>query len=293
MPKAMNTNKIIDKNAFLLQDLYEDRMEINPMKAYNEMRMYHLPPYFRQEKRSGQTISERRLMFLKVRGKKKGCEHCGRVVDLIDTYCMRCLSTYTSLQMGLDMTLEPVPKYEEPLETWASPKAILLAAELGCTLCGKKYIPKWFWHDPDFGWDDGLCPDCIGKIELRSGYWSYLEGANHSSARYDKCVTCGENNSGYELWGMCSTCYVEWQDSYLDPEKILSLAAKYGPLSTLLIRTDLGYLSMLSSILPVKRTQPRVKSNRFQELGGPLPKRPVRTLADVGINVNEIILSRD
>ena len=124
-----------------------------------------------------------------------------------------------------------------------SPKHTLMAVELGCNVCGKVHEADSLWADPAIGWMNGLCPDCR---PIR-GTWYVSKYEPHG---YNECVRCATTAVPHALWGLCEGCYVEWQDSYLNPKRIWELAQKYGTTATLLIRPEVEWVRWVRKNLP-------------------------------------------
>lgn len=144
------------------------------------------------------------------------------------------------------------PELSPPYQAWTTPKKVLLAAEIGCTICHVRHVPEWLWSDDLSDWGDGTCPDCQSE-----GSWS-AERIHDRGPRwyrrtvpvtgYDKCVVCSSSSADYALWGMCHECYADWQASYYDrPEQ---LALNYGALSTLLVWPSTEWVKHLRQVLP-------------------------------------------
>lgn len=186
------------------------------------------------------------------------------------------------------------PKLSDPYEPWTSPKKVLLAAEIGCTICKHKHDVKWLWSDDLSDWSDGTCPSCKS-----SGLWSvdHSKGPRwyrrtNTMSSYDQCTVCNHTTADYALWGMCHDCYANWQMSYYDrPEQ---LAFHYGALATLLVWPSIEWVKHLRTKLPssyIRRSMGAVSHLEEFIPHTPRVKRTPqpKTLAEAGVDLDSIL----
>ena len=157
-------------------------------------------------------------------------------------------------------------KLSEIEDSWLSPKTILLASAIGCTDCGEKLAisSEELWYGENNHWADGLCPECKHKYPLEFEWSLPIKlRTNSPNVSYNVCQFCRRDTYDYAIWGLCEECYLEWQDSYIDPTKLYSFVDEYGALAALLIRPNIMWINYLKQTLehkycysPAKRSFP-------------------------------------
>jgi hypothetical protein len=126
-----------------------------------------------------------------------------------------------------------------------SPKKTFLASVIGCRQCGVQYETDSIWTNPAEGWKDGCCPQCRTPKTINPWHRSL-----HESISYNECTMCGGTHSEYAMWGMCETCYLAWQDSYLDLKILFDTYLKYGAYACLLIRPQPQWIAYMYYNMP-------------------------------------------
>ena len=290
MAKVMNTKWFIDKNRFLIDQLYESRLGHNPkdltvdsvndpscLKALVEMRLYRLPSYFQVptvvksrlqaqgalcynlDDNRAANLLERELtqkfsgLFYVLR-RHAPCTKCGTRRASVDGICYKCQSENTAQAMELSKVFNRQKTVDiEAPDGWYSPKTALMATEFGCSCCGERLKPDWLWNADLDGWGDGLCPKCLPNFPL-GHTWSLPTNirANCPTESYECCQTCGSKDYPYAMWSMCEVCYGEWQDRYVDPDTLYELVDRWGALSGLLIRSSADWITYLRGQLENK-----------------------------------------
>lgn len=161
------------------------------------------------------------------------------------------LGNITAMKQEFKFILQSHKRKSEPYIAH-SPKHTLLAHLIGCRGCGKKHPIESIWTSPAEGWLDGFCPDC----KTQRGIW---HNSQYEPVGYNQCCDCHNLHLPYAMWGLCVECYQNWQDSYLDPDKLYDLARSIGTIAVLLIRPETQWVSYIREQLPTsfsKKTGP-------------------------------------
>lgn len=282
MAKVMNTRWFIDKNAKLVEQLYEMRVEdfsdpdiTNPsvLKALTELRLYRLPPYFliptavkgRIQAQSAPCYDldntylrvERELVqpfspIFYSRTRHEPCTKCGTRRASKDGICYKCVAENQDEERTLSKAYNALQQVRKVEDTWMSPKTMLLANLIGCVQCGKRNESD-IWMGELEGWGDGLCPDCLVAHPLGQT-WSLpkSERSNTPSESYEVCQICLQAEFDYALWGHCEVCMQEWQDQFIDPNYLYGFVEEYGALAALLVRSSSDWINYMKDTLQHK-----------------------------------------
>lgn len=282
MAKVMNTRWFIDKNAKIIDQLYESRLESfdspdlsNPavLKALTELRLYRLPPYFKVP-----TVIKGRIQaqsapcydldntYLKVerelvqasspiffsRTRHEPCSKCGARRASKDGICYKCVAENQEQERELSKAYNGLVQLHKMEDHWMSPKTMLLANLIGCTQCGVRNESN-IWLGELEGWGDGLCPDCIPKFPLGE-VWSLPKSlrSNTPAESYKQCQICLKDEFDYAIWGHCEVCIQEWQDQFIDPDYLYGFVEEYGALAALLIQSNADWINYLKDTLQHK-----------------------------------------
>lgn len=281
MGNVLNSKWFIDPNARLINDVYTSRLGVHPSeleakhmndpavtRAMMELRAYHLPPYFdiptklkgRLCSQSGPgynfennaSVVERELInqgsgFFYSRRQHPPCTICGARRASKDGVCYKCVATTQGDERKLSKLFNALNSKQTYSQYWDTPKKLLLAQVIGCRKCKVKLEETNIWFSEPTNWKDGLCPECISE-----GYEWSLPQSNLAATpleSYPCCQVCGESHMDYAIWGMCETCYSEWQDQYLDPLTLFKFVEQFGSLAALLIRPSAAWPTFLKTAL--------------------------------------------
>lgn len=283
MAKVMNTKWFLDKHAKTIEHLYEARIEDfnnpdinNPlvMKALTELRLYRLPPYFLVPTSVKGRIQAQSApcydldnTYLKVereltqpfspifysRQRHEPCTKCGARRASKDGVCYKCIAKNQEEERELSKTYNNLAApAHSPVDSWISPKTLLLANLVGCVHCGVRNESN-IWHGELDGWGDGLCPECLPKFPLGK-VWSLPKTlrSNTPFESYGECQICLKNEFDYAVWGHCEICIQDWQDQFIDPKYLYGFVEEYGALAALLVRSSAEWINYLKDTLQHK-----------------------------------------
>lgn len=243
VPSYIIKNNLIQTD--LIREVYLQRLEsLNfedldltnnaTQRALAELMIYSLPPYHDIPTRikgklcapSGScnrleenaNIIERETFypdstFFSHRAKPK-CKKCGSTRAQKNGICYRCAAPeeQTSREERKQSAAFNHQGLSTPTE-WTSPKKMLLAREIGCLKCGRKLscTQDEIWTGPEIPFHEGLCDDCYPE----PGIWSTTCSDSPAEKPSDCCLKCGFSDQPYALWGMCTSCYEDWQSIHL------------------------------------------------------------------------------
>ena len=269
----ISTENIFDESRVLLHDLYESRLELAPIRAKIETRMYHLPTGIAFS--GAPQCSEVDLLrqeHISSTSSRDTCKWCNQVRPLYGVHSSMCLECW-SIHVSLLWREFPVriqnwtqiiscasyiqPQYmfilnEPGVKMIKAATLRELIQEFRKCIClhprsSLSTIEVWSTPKKAFMAMEVGCVSCGKHMDRDQWLWS----ADASSWGNGYCPSCRSRDPRLDkVWDLTDAEYRGWQNSYTTQRLLQRTIARYGSLSLLLVSPGHDWARYVSKVVP-------------------------------------------